>query len=163
MNDPLNELKDIHLPTAIGWWPIAYGWYVVAFFIGLFLVSIGYLLCHYIKRRHRYQLLMNEFMQIKNQYQKIPTSANIISQLAIFLRRMIVTYYPQHYATLYGEKWLTKLAEITNDPAYKGEIGKLLITASYQEKASTQTADLIKLIENTIKKISRYPWKQSKC
>ena len=24
-NDPLAELRDIHLPPEIGWWPLAYG------------------------------------------------------------------------------------------------------------------------------------------
>ena len=27
--DPLAELRDIHLPPEIGWWPPAYGWWIL--------------------------------------------------------------------------------------------------------------------------------------
>ena len=27
--DPLAELRDIHLPPEIGWWPLAYGWWIL--------------------------------------------------------------------------------------------------------------------------------------
>ena len=45
MNGPttsLAQLRDIHMPTLIAWWPLAIGWWVVAGLILLILVSVIY-------------------------------------------------------------------------------------------------------------------------
>ena len=43
-------LRDLHLPEAISWWPLAPGWWVV---IGLTMVLIGVILQRYLERRAR--------------------------------------------------------------------------------------------------------------
>ena len=42
--NPLDQLKDIHTPDAIGLWPPAIGWYLVLIFLIAVLVLAGVML-----------------------------------------------------------------------------------------------------------------------
>lgn len=48
--DPLAQLRDIHLPEAIGWWPPAPGWWILAL---LLLVSIVFTTRYLVRRRRQ--------------------------------------------------------------------------------------------------------------
>jgi len=47
--NPLDQLRDIHLPEAVSWWPLAPGWWLLMVLTCLLLV--GLLICLY--RRHQ--------------------------------------------------------------------------------------------------------------
>lgn len=47
MQDPLAQLRDIHLPEPVAWWPLAFGWWVL---IGLLAVALLLLSRHLILR-----------------------------------------------------------------------------------------------------------------
>ena len=52
--DPLSQLKDIHLPATGGFWPPAPGWWALAFLlIGLVILAILFWVRHRRKRRWR--------------------------------------------------------------------------------------------------------------
>ena len=54
----LAQLHDIHLPTSVGWWPLAPGWYVVAVLILVTFIAVIFLLRrHYLMGRARRQAL----------------------------------------------------------------------------------------------------------
>ncbi|KTC92115.1 DUF4381 domain-containing protein [Legionella cincinnatiensis] len=110
--DPLAQLKDIHLPTPIGWWPLAPGWYLVIALIVLISIFIFY----YIYKNHRHAkaknyaliLLMNYQMEYEKEQNVALTSARI-SEL---LRRVALAYYPREkVASLHGKEWLHFLNE----------------------------------------------------
>ncbi|WP_139173042.1 DUF4381 domain-containing protein [Marinobacter sp. AC-23] len=48
-DDPLSQLRDIHLPQTGGFWPPAPGWWVLAFVL---LVAVA-ILVWAVRRRHR--------------------------------------------------------------------------------------------------------------
>ena len=48
--DPLAQLRDIHLPEAIGWWPPAPGWWILAL---LLLVSTVFSIRYLVRRRQQ--------------------------------------------------------------------------------------------------------------
>src|SRR5690606_8976602 len=39
--DPLSQLADIHLPDAVGWWPLAPGWWAVIVAVGVLAFLLG--------------------------------------------------------------------------------------------------------------------------
>ncbi|HAD08873.1 MAG TPA: hypothetical protein DCF62_05290 [Porticoccaceae bacterium] len=49
-SDPLAQLRDIHLPEAIGWWPPAPGWWLLTL---LLIAALGYALWWWRRRRAR--------------------------------------------------------------------------------------------------------------
>ena len=44
----LAQLRDIHLPEPIGWWPLAPGWYLLGFFVLSLAVILAYTIRRYI-------------------------------------------------------------------------------------------------------------------
>lgn len=41
--DPLAQLRDIHLPTAVSWWPPAPGWWIVLLLITVAIATAAYM------------------------------------------------------------------------------------------------------------------------
>jgi hypothetical protein len=99
--DPLAQLNDIHLPQAIGFWPLAYGWWILLVVTILLLVSAtigGYL--HWKKQHPKRQAL-----QLLEQL--TPNQADWPQQINSLLKRLALSYFPaEQVASLQGKAWL---------------------------------------------------------
>ncbi|CAM4382857.1 MAG: hypothetical protein LEGION0403_FIIPPAGN_00720 [Legionella sp.] len=139
-SDPLTQLKDIHLPGAIGWWPLAPGWYALITLLILLVV----VLAAYIYRRHHYALAKKQALVLLASYQKnyekehnTPSSSAQISEL---LRRVALVYYPRtEVASLHGDAWLQFLNQTSNGIDFNA-IRALLLDAPF--KATDTSIDL---------------------
>ena len=58
-NDPLAQLRDIHLPAAVSAWPLAPGWWML---ILLAIASLSYLAWH-VLQRHRVKLYRRQALE----------------------------------------------------------------------------------------------------
>lgn len=108
----LAQLRDIHLPEPIGWWPLAPGWYVVA----LLLLIAAYALVFFIRKyylngrakRHALRLLASYQQQYLRDGNGQLTSARV-SEL---LKRVALIYFPRkRVASLQGKSWIAFLNE----------------------------------------------------
>lgn len=103
----LENLKDIHLPPAIGWWPWALGWYVV---IGLSAVLVGWGLYKFYQRYNnkRYQRhALNLLKQYHANYQQEPDAQAVSIKLCELLKQMALIYFPRsEVASLQGDEWI---------------------------------------------------------
>lgn len=97
----LDQLKDIHLPPAISWWPPAPGWWLLATLVlGLFWWGLRFAL-----RRHRERLFSRQAKRQVNvlwsRYQRQPDSTLLVKSL-IILARQTAKSNPvhEHLATL---------------------------------------------------------------
>ncbi|KTD69586.1 hypothetical protein Lste_2744 [Legionella steelei] len=109
---PLAQLKDIHLPPPIGWWPLAPGWYIVLAFV-LFLIIM---LAYGAYKRHRHALAKKQALLLLHDYQKHyekeQNSSLTSAHISELLRRVALAYYPrERVASLHGEEWLHFLNE----------------------------------------------------
>lgn len=119
MNSPiqqqLEQLKDIHPPAPIGFWPPAYGWWIL---LALGLAAIGYLIyigyCRYKKRQQRKQW-QQQLLRQKTQWQQQQlTSTAALQQCNQLLKAIAIG--PLGYseaAALHGEQWLIFLSGTT--------------------------------------------------
>ncbi len=58
--DPLAQLRDIQLPEAISWWPLAPGWWILIMFAASFLgLTVFRLLKHHRSNLYRRQAIKN--------------------------------------------------------------------------------------------------------
>ena len=56
--DPLAQLRDIHLPDPVGFWPLAPGWWILGLLILILLgVALRFLIKRYRNNRYRKQAL----------------------------------------------------------------------------------------------------------
>lgn len=110
--DPLAQLKDIHLPKPIGWWPLAPGWYIL---IGLILF-MAIILAYSFYKKYRNALAKKHALVLLNTYQKEYSEeyngSQTSARISELLRRVALVYYPrEQVASLHGEKWLNFLNE----------------------------------------------------
>ena len=106
-NNPLAELKDIHLPDSVSIFPLTIGWYIL---IVLLIIGIALFLWWRLKvRKQRKQTL--KINQLLDEIESRCTdTANTIGEVSILLKRVAVTKFPKHdIHKLFGERWLAFL------------------------------------------------------
>lgn len=145
----LSDLKDIHYPASVSWWPLAPGWYLlIALLIGLLIVGVIYFIGAYKKYKLR-RIVLQELANLRQQN----TDKNIAAELSILLKRVAITYYPAHeVASLNGHAWLTFLDTHGKTTAFSQGVGKLLLSSPYQKNSPQHINELFKLSENWIRR-----------
>lgn len=98
--DPLEQLKDVHIPDPIQWWPLAIGWWVVIGIIVLSIIGITTWLIMRYKKRQGLRAALSELSLLQAQ------DPNWQSKLNALLKRVTMHYYPaEAVAPLYGQTW----------------------------------------------------------
>lgn len=155
MNEPTLNLRDIHLPDPVSWWPIAPGWWLLI--ITVFITAVIIFLFRKIYRSKQLKRDIHaELDVIKQQFQKTENRSQLAKSLSILLRRASISFYPaKNIAGLTGENWLAYLdstnANPIKDKKFQSETGQALLTAPYLPENATldfDTQGLINLCES---------------
>ena len=158
LNNPPLELRDIHLPEAISWWPIAPGWWFITASILLVMIVIFISRKIYLSRQLKRDINA-ELEKIKQQFQTTQDKLQLAKALSILLRRASITYYAEnHIAGLTGSDWLEHLDSTTKissgENKFQSDIGHLLLNAPYvaeNTKLDFDAQALIQLCESWLK------------
>ncbi|WP_019864365.1 DUF4381 domain-containing protein [Methylovulum miyakonense] len=145
------ELRDIHLPEAIGWWPPAVGWWLLAVVIAGLVVFL-YGLYKRLTRKTAVKNARTLLLAIKNN--RDLDNAQKLCELSILLRRVSMSISPRSdVASLTGRAWLAFLDSQLKDSRFSSGIGVLLADAPYRQKplSDAETAELVKLCEDWLK------------
>ncbi len=121
MQDNLPELRDIHLPEGVSFWPPAYGWWVLL--AGIAVAAVLWTIIRRLIRRSRkkYALRLLAQCPLNDIY-----AAREISKI---LRRICVLKY-KSAAALFGQAWLDFLNDHCKHKLY-GNAATLLLNAPY--------------------------------
>ena len=99
--DPLAQLKDIHPPSQINWWPLDWGWWTL---LVLLLVAISTLAVFWLRRRAFNRARKAALVELSNISE---TDANWPMQINSLLKRTSKSYFSnEDVAILYGRPWL---------------------------------------------------------
>ncbi len=106
----LSQLRDIHLPDSIGWWPIAPGWYLLVIVSIVALMSVLFFLNrYYVNGRARRQALRLLAM-FQQQYERDANAQLSAARVSELLKRVALVYFPREkVAGLQGESWIAFL------------------------------------------------------
>ena len=109
-SNDLSALHDIHLPKAIGWWPLAPGWYLLAIITIIFCLLIIVLSRRYYRNTQAKRKALLTLTVYQQQYEQEGNSQCASAQVSELLKRVALVYYPrQEVASLQGEAWITFL------------------------------------------------------
>ncbi len=141
--DELAQLKDIHLPDAIGWWPLAPGWYVLL----LMILIIAAVLAYILRKRHRDALAKNQALELLKsytiQYEKDRNAQLASARISELLRRVALVYYPRSaVASLHSEAWIEFLNKTSKGVDFNS-VKSMLLDSPFKTK---ETVDLQPLI-----------------
>jgi hypothetical protein len=151
MNPTLLDLKDIHEPEAIGWWPPAIGWWILAVAIPLLI----FLLVWLYKRLTR-KTAIKTAHKILAQIQQDASRDNHqkLSDLSVLIRRVAISVSPREKAAgLTGRQWLAFLDRSVKGLPFSEGVGQLLVDAPYRNTQPTELeiSQLITLCEDWLK------------
>ena len=98
--NPLQNLKDIHAPTAIENWPPAYGWWLLTL---LTIVTVGLLVMGISKARKK-RLAKRQALTAISQID--PKHSQALSLLNQTLKRVAIKYFPElNIQKMFGQQW----------------------------------------------------------
>ncbi len=140
------NLKDIHLPEPVSWWPPAPGWWLL-----LVLLVLLFVVFVIVRKIHAGRQLKRdiraEFESIKQHYRETQNKLALARALSVLLRRASITYYPQqNIAGLTGEDWLafldaTGAGKNAGGHRFQSDTGKVLLSAPYLPDDKTPDFD----------------------
>ena len=108
--DPLAELRDITLPAAVGYWPLAAGWWCLLALVLLLLLALPLLL--WFRHRRRYWRWAKAEWQQCQQLVNADDPRLLLQRLSALLRRVVLLRANNEQATstanlaqLQGDDW----------------------------------------------------------
>lgn len=111
--NPLDQLKDIHLPDPISIWPLGMGWWVlIALIICIVALTAWWINKNQWKRVAKQQLLSYEPVASVDYYYQINRS----------LKQIAVQRFGSQCAQLSGPRWLEFLDDQLKDPLFSREV-----------------------------------------
>ncbi len=131
IQDPLAQLRDIHLPDPISWWPPAPGWWLLAILV---VTAIYYILRWWLRRR-AYNCYRSEALcKLDELYSSLSHDRlTLCREILTLLRRTAKTAYPDR--SLESEltpKLLSQLNEYCSDPMFNKQMQEQLGNLPYQ-------------------------------
>jgi hypothetical protein len=140
--NPLDSLKDIHLPQAVSAWPPAPGWWILTILSVIALSWIVLKVWKNYQHKHLFRVSNATLIKLHEAYLEHKNSHLLIQQYSLLLRRIALSKFPrQQVASLTGQTWLNFLDETSQSDLFNSDIGALLINAPYQ-KPSKVTFDI---------------------
>lgn len=159
--DPLSQLADIHLPSAISLWPPAPGWWVTAALILVALLWLArnqYLIW---QQTQRMQRALNELTLAYSAYNKaIQSSPDASNQAGLdllyainsLLKRVALVHFPEHeIAALSGRAWLEFLGRSSHGISFTSGAGTALADGEYRPVFDADVQTLTVLARTWIK------------
>lgn len=129
------QLRDIHLPETIGWWPPALGWWLLALIIPLCCWLIIWLFKR-ITRKTAVKTAKKLFLALKQNTEL--NDRDRLSKLSELIRRVAISQSPRaETASLTGQAWLKYLDNSVKGTPFSQGVGQVLANAHFQKPADT--------------------------
>jgi hypothetical protein len=148
-------LRDLHLPEAISWWPLAPGWWVL---IAGALIALSYLVHLYLQHRsgsaaRRYAL--RQLDALTAEFEQHGDAVAFSSNVSELLRRTMLAYAPRgEVAGLTGEAWLQWLDRGLDRPRFQGDAGRKLLELPYRrpddELSALELVDVVAAVRQRL-------------
>jgi hypothetical protein len=139
----LAQLADIHLPSAVTYWPPAPGWWILSF---VMLIAVFYSGRHYQKVRTQQKILQYALAELDQCYQQYIMADNnadselklrFVNQFNSVLRRVALWHYPDsNAASLGGDAWVAFICEKGNSSNLDTEMADALSKGRFQLKCN---------------------------
>ncbi len=148
--NPLAELKPLHLPPEVSWWPPAIGWYLLLAVVIVVLVIAWWRYRKYCAAKRLRQTITAQWLAIENEYLANP-SPEVLATINVFLKRVAVKYYPEEKPRLLtGNDWLIFLDKSGKTKQFSSGVGQLLANP-YRRTELTDCRELFAVIRSYLK------------
>ena len=149
--NPLVNLKDIHLPPPVSFWPPAPGWWILALLLisSLFIGGVWFYRQHKKRRPKTEALRILKDLQIL--YQNSQDEVVSLRNLSNLIRRTALTFFDiDAVASLQGSSWLEFLDKTGKTKEFSQGVGKVLGNEVFQQKVNPDMNALFPLVKKWI-------------
>ncbi len=150
INAPLAQLKDIHLPPPVSWWPPAPGWWLIGICLLGIIFGGGYLLWKLFRRGQYRREALATLRQLQHTHQG--QEQILLAEVSRLLRQVAICQYGrQEVAALNSTNWLEFLDRTGKTDQFSQGAGKVLGAMLYQPTAAIETEPLCQVAKAWIK------------
>jgi len=151
VENPLVNLKDIHLPPPVSFWPPAPGWWILA----VLLISSLFIGGVWFYRQHKKRKPKTEALRILKDLQILYLNSQdevaSLRSLSNLLRRTALTFHDKDaVASLQGSSWLEFLDKTGKTKEFSQGAGKVLGYEVFQQKVNPDMNALFPLVKKWI-------------
>ena len=157
VENPLVNLKDIHLPPPVSFWPPAPGWWILAVLLISSLFIGGVLFYRQHKKRKPKTEALRILKDLQILYQNSKDEVVSLRNLSNLLRRTALTFYDNdEVASLQGSSWLEFLDETGKTKEFSQGAGKVLGNEIFQQNVNPDMNALFPLVKKWISSSRHY-------
>ena len=126
----LAGLRDIHLPHAVSWWPLAPGWWALAVIV--MAAAIAAFVIYRKRQRSLKHAAIRELETLAAKYSKEEDLQQLASEVGVLIRRISLRLPEgQRYANVHGTGWIDYLVNLPG--GMKRSVAQYLALAPYAE------------------------------
>ncbi|MDJ0939679.1 MAG: DUF4381 domain-containing protein [Woeseiaceae bacterium] len=149
MNPQDLPIRDLHLPDATGWWPLAPGWWLLMVVV---VAVAAWLTVRYLKARQLSAARRFALKQLDvycGEYTQHGNAVQLGTELSELVRRTMLAYAPRgEVAGLTGEAWLAWLDRDLDRPHFVEGDGRPLVEWPYrQSDTPVDRSDVAALVD----------------
>ncbi|MFT3931456.1 MAG: DUF4381 domain-containing protein [Spongiibacteraceae bacterium] len=142
-NAGLENLRDIHLPEPVGWWPPAPGWWIVTALIIVGIIALGMWLLRRTRARRYRKLALQQLQMIYRNWQHEKNDAAFAQATNRLLKQTALAAFPaDDVAALNGADWLDFLDRKLRKPRFTEPDVRALATLYLREPKPIAVAAL---------------------
>ena len=154
----INQLKDIHEPLNITWWPIAFGWWMLLVCC-LLIIGLWFFMRYWKKKNRLKNISLSHIKHLKKMMDR-ENDHRILQELSTLLRQIAIASPPLNSLrmNITGELWMKQLDDLSQHKIFQQGIGNILINAPYQSADTLmmkqgEMLNLLNNVERWIKKL----------
>ena len=140
--NPLDQLKDIHLPEAVGFWPPALGWWLLAILLTVLFLAGFFFFKHWQKSAYRRTAVQQINLLFNDKKQAGHETAAQLNRLLKAVAQQ--TYSTEQVSRLSANQWLAFLDNSANLQVFTQGAGQVLATAPYELNSNIHNPDELK-------------------
>ncbi|GJL56122.1 MAG: hypothetical protein NPIRA02_32540 [Nitrospirales bacterium] len=150
--DPLEQLRDLHMPDPVSVWPPVFGWWIVLLF-AIICVAIGLWIKRYRQATAPRRVALAALIDLHTSFNETQDITKLMAGLSQLIRRYaLVCFGRQNVAGLTGAAWLTFLDERGKSPLFSSErIQQALTAVPYGSQGSVDAEEMVTLVKRWIK------------
>ncbi|MFO7605830.1 MAG: DUF4381 domain-containing protein [Desulfurivibrionaceae bacterium] len=150
--DPLAQLRDIHLPEPVGWWPPAPGWWLLGIMVLVLAAVAARYLVRYISRGRFRREARRELSNLAGNLAGMD-DRQLVEQLNTLLRRVAIRAYGRETVSpLVGGRWLEFLNRKGDTDRFTAGPGRVLGDGHYRPEIKADAERLVPLVEKWLRR-----------
>ena len=148
------DLRDIHLPAELPWWPLAPGWWLLFLLLLILLV-----LTVFYWRRHRSPLRkasLRELSRLRAAYTAGASKSDTLAEISMLLRRVAISMFGRkQVAGISGRAWRDCLENLSPGSGFDEAQLDLLTCHRFRPGPDYDIEQLLQSCDRLIRNLSR--------